>query len=76
MNAEKYFVVRFSEDGDVSLYCGTKEELEAKLNDQYWGSEPRFLTPTSNFENESGLLIIKGTLVTPGPVETVKRWGV
>ena len=73
---EKYFVVRFSEDGDVRVSCFAKEELESKLNEEYWGSNPRFLDMNANFENDSGLMVIKGTLVTPGPVETVKRWGV
>jgi hypothetical protein len=73
---ERYFVISFSEDGDVSVKGFTKKELEAKLNADYWGSNPRFLDESANFENDSGLMIIKGTLVKPGPVETVKRWGV
>lgn len=74
--SQSYFVFSFSEDGDVSVRRFTKDDLEAKLNEEYWGPSPTFLDANSNFENESGLLIIKGERIAPGPVETVKRWGV
>ena len=74
-----YYVVLFGEDGDVRLAKFTKEELEAKLNADWWGSNPTFLNEESDLQNQgcvSGLFIIKGERIQPNPAQVVKQWQV
>ena len=77
MMIQRYYVISCSEDGDVSVECVTKEELESKLNEEYWGSNPKFLDASCrDLRSRAGLLVIKGERVVPSPVEVVKGWGV
>ncbi len=73
---DRYYVICVSDDGDISASCYTKEELEDKLNNDYWGGSPRTLTPIADMNSKSGIMIIKGVQVEPTPVEKVQRWGV
>lgn len=73
---EKYFVINTSEDGDVSLSVLTKEELEGRLNEDYWG-RPKFLDASDrDLREEDGLIIIRGKSIQPKPRTTVKEWEV
>jgi hypothetical protein len=73
---ERYFVISCSEDGDVSLDILAKDELERRLNENYWGEEPEFLTPTDGVDlrERSGLYIIKGSWASPKAKMAVKEW--
>lgn len=69
-----YFVIDASEDGEVSVNRLSKEELEKRLNEKYWGSEPKFLSENDDLARIAGLMIIKGGLITPQPKKVVEQW--
>lgn len=74
---ESYFVIHVQEG--VSLWQLTKEELLAKLDENYWGDEALFLESGPHAGNahhmdlmeERGTIIIKGEMVTPFSAEKV-----
>jgi len=72
-----YFVISNS-DGDISVSAYSKEELEEKFNDEYFGKLPVFVRDLSyiniNLMGDDNLLIIRGELVVPKAVEVVKRY--
>ena len=76
MAADNYFVISASEDGDIRVRRFSKQELEDKLKESWWGDSPKFLDVDSDLERESGLLIIRGERVAPKPVYVVKAWEV
>ena len=74
-----YFVIT-NLDGETFIDTLTEEELENKLNENYWGGDPIFMNSlgeddknTNNWE-EGTVLIIKGETIMPSPVETVTKW--
>ena len=71
-----YIVVSFDEDGArASSY--SQEDLEKRLNEEYWGASPKFLSVAeASSGSASGLLIIRGDVVVPRPTQIVERWGV
>lgn len=72
-----YYVIRTSEDGDVSLDAMTKETLLQRLNTRYWGDQIiRKIQPGErvNLQDQSGVYIIEGEVVVPYPKEVVKEW--
>jgi hypothetical protein len=73
---EKYFVIGMSEDGDPFHYIMSKEELEEFLeeNEQDFMSEKDLEDHSdSNYWNDS-ILIIKGEIVIPKPIEVVTKY--
>ena len=88
---ERYFIAMSDEDGTRIVGPLTKEELQAKIEpgehgDYYYGS-PAFLSaipPNSKgYWNVSGvdrkhtpMVIIKGTIIVPKPVEHVIKYEV
>jgi hypothetical protein len=71
-----YFVLCQSEDGDVSFEKLSREELETRLAEEYWGSQPIFDQPPTGYIADSplGILIISGEIVVPEPKEVVTEW--
>ena len=72
---DKYYVIRTSEDG-MRVSVHTKAKLEEMLNEEHWGEGVKFLTEKSEFEYESGIMIIKGECVTPKAIKHVEKWSV
>lgn len=71
-----YFAIYSSEDGDISVTRLSKEELEARLDEDYWGGGLKFLTAGDDIEANTGLMIIKGEQVIPKPKKVVEAWEV
>lgn len=75
---DKYFVIRNS-DGDTTVTEFTKEKLIKALEENYWGEGIQALNTIkeqdTNYWGER-ILIIKGNIVTPKPVETVVRYDI
>lgn len=72
-----YFVISTGPDG-THVSAISKEELEKRLNEQYWGDEPRFaeLGPRTDFNYGSHIYIIKGETVLPREVSVVTKYEV
>ena len=71
-----YFVIRNS-DGDTTVTEHSAEDLKEKLNEEYWGPvEFMDELPSNKDTNYWGdcILIIKGEVVVPQPVETVTEY--
>ncbi len=71
-----YFVIRCSEDGDITLSQFDKSTLERHLTEEYWGPNVQILVPPArlNLQEAAGIYIIKGELVIPKPVKVVDSW--
>ena len=84
MSSDSYFVIRCSEDGDVSLELLRKEELNKRLNSDYWGAtnEQDDLARELKFGDyfdlteRAGMIIIKGRAVQPIARQRVTDWDV
>lgn len=73
--SETYIVFYYNEDGDrVQPEFLTKNSLEKRLNENYWGDKVKILTPSCDFEYETGILIIKGEVIKPKSVKVVQQW--
>jgi hypothetical protein len=71
-----YYVITCSEDGDHHIELVSREELEERLNDEYYGSDPKYLTELNeslDLGYFSGLIIIKGEAIMPTAVEKITR---
>lgn len=73
---ESYHVISTSEDG-VSVYALSKEDLEKRLAEQYWGDK-KILNELPS-ERDPGywgscIVIIKGSVVVPQPVKVVEEY--
>jgi hypothetical protein len=72
-----YFVIKCSEDGDVSFERLDAAELTKRLSQDYYGEDVEWSgsapDPDSQYWGKRAV-IIKGELVTPKPVDVVKRW--
>ena len=72
-----YFVITNS-DGDTNVTPFTKEALEAAIAENYWGEDVTYLekipNPTDTNYWGVSVLIIKGDVVVPKPVETVIKY--
>ncbi len=72
-----YFVISNS-DGDTTVDCYTKQQLDALLNDESWGKQEftqpgdRALGDTSYWGGK--ILIIKGEIVAPKAVTRVTQF--
>ena len=76
-----YYAITNNEDGEVGVSEHTKEDLEQKLNEGYWGerivwrrhpgtTDPNYWNNGSNIS----MLIIKGEVVTPHEVRAVTEY--
>lgn len=74
---EVYFVISNS-DGETTVNCYTKQQLDAQLNDEGW-SKREFIQPgegalgDTNYWNGK-ILIIKGEIVAPKAVTRVTQF--
>jgi hypothetical protein len=77
---EPYFIVMcFNEDGDPpSLEYLSRTALLKRLEDRYWGDNPRFAKPDEPIDTSSfcGVVIISGNIVAPRPATTVTRYDI
>ena len=75
---ETYFVI-YNGEGDTTVTEFTKAELLAEIEDERWGDRLCLGDiPDNNDTNYWGesLLIIKGKIVTPDPVEVVRKYDI
>ena len=77
---ERYFVIYQPEADYVSLDEISKQELEKRLAEKYWGEKPSILDHLpggmEGCLEEQGLVIIKGSVVVPKPVKVIERYEV
>lgn len=74
-----YYVLRCSEDGDVSLTRYSEENLERALTDGDIDASQAALPAFPVYDIASGewpLTIIRGEVIVPEPVERVTKWRV
>jgi len=74
---EKYFVLVGSDGDGVSFDVLTKEELEKRLNSEYWGSDRTYASQVSgdfDLDYFKDILIIRGVEVAPVEKKTVTEW--
>jgi len=72
-----YFIISNS-DGDTTVDKISKEELLRRLNESYYGNveyKNQVEESDTNYWGE-GVLIIKGEIVVPEPIETVKEYDI
>lgn len=74
-----YFVIRVSEDGDVSASALSGETLRRRLRENYWGDAvflPHIQPEDTLFDllAQSGIRIIAGKQITPTPATVVTEW--
>ena len=70
-----YFIIHNSE-GDTSVEMLSKEELLERLDEEYYGPVEfidKITERDTNYWGEGALLIIKGEIAVPNPVETVTK---
>jgi hypothetical protein len=77
---EMYYVISPNE-GDVRITQLSKEELIEKLDCNYWGDstfvnvdDSGYLESDLNYWNHNDILIIKGKVVIPEPIQVVKTY--
>ena len=72
-----YFIIYSSSDGAYMETC-TEQVLLERLNEDYWGPNMRFLSsmPLQSNPNNWGecVVIIKGEIKTPKPIEVVTTY--
>jgi len=79
-----YWVFYTSEDGDTSFQVLNRNELQLRLNENYWGEteQVRFLAINKSMGDvhilptHAGVIIIKGELVVPKAKKFVTTWDV
>lgn len=74
-----FFVIDASEDGEVTVTCYSKDELEKALASHVWGENPEFITEISKWSDPSNwgggrLMIFRGPPVAPVAVTTVTEF--
>ncbi len=73
---EKYFHIRCSEDGDVSVHEYSKESFKKMLNNRD-ESPMRLVSKIPGYDPmywDGQSIVIKGEIVVPTAVDTVKEW--
>lgn len=76
-DAFPYFVIFGSDDGDVRISNLTKDELETRLNENYWGgAKIRSEIDDEDLRELNGVVIIRGDMVIPFGERSVTRWKV
>lgn len=80
--AEEFFVIGCTADGTTFDGPLSREEVEKRLAESYYGSTKRFASKNPGTDGfciqlrEDELLIIRGSIVQPKPDEVVTRWKV
>ena len=76
MDKLKVVVIRCSEDGDKSIDVIREETFLEQLNKGYYGEKPVFAKPGEKIEMDYfvGMIVIKGEIVSPKPVDVVKKY--
>lgn len=72
---DQYFIITAGEDGG-RIEAVNKETLLKRLDTNYYGNAEfldRITESDFNYWGDGEMAIIKGSLVTPKPVETVTR---
>lgn len=68
-------VISFNEDGDIpSIDTMSEEKFLQQLEEHYWGEDPKFADKDTDTSCFVGILVIKGEIVQPKPVEVATRW--
>ena len=75
-----YVVVRRNEDGEVTVSTMSQSELEAKLNEDYWGNVTWIGGTAENdpqcWPGDNVGMIVRGEIVKPKAVTEVTKWSV
>lgn len=71
---DNYIVIYCSEDGDKGIESYSEEELEARLNENYWGKNVKFGTADENLDMFVGIIIIKGNTIIPKAKEVITKY--
>jgi hypothetical protein len=70
------YIVIVSSDGDVWTEELSREALEKRLSEDYYGSESFSKMLPRDLNERGGVWIIKGEVILPKPVDVVKSWSV
>lgn len=75
-NPNVVIVISGTRDGDKYIYRMTKHELLSKLKERHWGEDVKFADAGTVPELDGfvGLIVIKGDVVAPRPIDVVKEW--
>lgn len=77
--ADKYYVISGSEDGDIRVESYTESQL-LNLLENYEDDLPNIITTLKNHNDPmywgDSILIIKGEIKVPKPMETIKAWSI
>ncbi len=71
-----YTIINVSEDG-IHISSMPGPELKKKLEEDYWGSDLKFLTRIPGGDPQEWgrcTIIIKGDVIVPQPVQTVTEY--
>jgi hypothetical protein len=77
---EEFFVIGCTADGTTFDGPLTRETLEKRLAEDYYGSRTRFASRNPGVDGfcislgEDELLVIRGSIMQPKPVDVVTRW--
>lgn len=75
---DKYTVIYFTEDGDANASILSRDELEARLSQHYWGDKPRIAATEADLREIGhsfvGIVILAGAPIQPKPVEIATRY--
>lgn len=71
-----YFVI-YQSDDDLTIECLDTATLKARLNEDWYGTDfcRGIRSENMHLWNTGDVLIIKGDIVVPKPVQVVKEWG-
>lgn len=76
MDKPQVIVIHCSEDGDKSISVIREEDFLKDLNAGYYGDKPVFAKPDEKIEMDYfvGMIVIKGNVIQPKPVDVVKKY--
>lgn len=79
---EEFFIIKSTADGTTFDGPLTRETLEKRLAENYYGPNKRFAAKNPGTDgfcfrlDDDELLVIRGNIVQPKPSEVVTRWQV
>lgn len=79
MEPREYFVMRCSEDGEVSINQLSKTDLLRRIEEKYWGERAEFIDYIPDSDPQSwghSIVIVKGNLVMPEPVTKILKYNI
>ena len=76
MDKPQVIVINCSEDGDKSIDIIREETFLEQLNSGYYGERPVFAKPGEKLDMDyfTGIIVIRGQIVSPKPVDVVKKY--